>query len=81
MRNPVISYLHPVTGMQLPVSAPVIREGAGIAAVEAKLIFETLYENGKQSLTLAALLDTLPPRLLSGEHRAPDAGLQVEDAT
>jgi type I restriction enzyme S subunit len=44
-------------------------------------LFERIVLNERQSRTLAALRDTLLPKLISGEIRVPEAEELVEDAT
>ena len=43
-------------------------------------LFQKIYENEKESKTLASLRDTLLPKLISGELRVPDAEKFVEEA-
>ena len=43
-------------------------------------LIEMIVANNVQSRTLAALRDTLLPKLISGEIRVPDAMLEVAEA-
>jgi len=43
-------------------------------------VFQAIRERERESRTLAALRDTLLPKLLSGEIRVPEAERAVEEA-
>ncbi|MEU6203330.1 restriction endonuclease subunit S [Micromonospora musae] len=47
--------------------------------IVAKPIFDLIAENERESVTLAAIRDTMLPKLLSGEAQAGETGAGVED--
>lgn len=62
----------------LPIVVPPASINAEFVHV-AQAQFAPLIENEKQAQTLASLRDTLPPRLITGRVRLPEAEAELDD--